>query len=180
MRQEDKRVLYRPQMTSVGRAPTYQVVAVDEYGIEDVWVPGEAPLTLKVDGKEIVTLMTLGTHPAELALGYLRNQRLIEEVEEIASVNVDWDKETAFILTTHGKGIKDIHEKLARLTVTSGCGQGTIFSCTLDKILEMRLPKATVLQSTLYALLKQVPRFDKIYRQAGSVRMVAASAERTR
>ena len=76
-------------MSQAGRAPTHAVTAVDERGrVRDVSVAGELPLTLVVDDREIVTLMTLGTHPEALALGFLRNQRLIERIEEIVSVDV--------------------------------------------------------------------------------------------
>lgn len=157
-------------MSAAGRTPWQQVAAVDHLGISrEVWIPEEVPLTIKIDDDEIVTLMTLGTHPEELALGYLRNQRLIEDIQEIRSVTVDWAKEIATVLTRHGRGITDLKEKLSNLTVTSGCGQGTIFSCTVDKIFELRLPQVTVRQSTIYSLLKEIPKYNRIYKQAGSV-----------
>lgn len=161
---------YRPIMTAAGRSPTQRVMAVDQSGIQrEVWIPGEGPLTIKIDRKEIVTLMTLGTHPEELALGYLRNQRLIENLEEIASVHVDWEKEIASVLTTHGRAIADLEKRLSRVTVTTGCGQGTVFSCTIDHIFESRLPAVTLYQSTIYGLLKAVGKWNPIYKQAGSV-----------
>jgi FdhD protein len=160
----------RPKLSSAGRAPTHEVGATDQSGTKkDVWIPGETPLTIRIDDQEIVTLMTLGTHPEELALGYLRNQRLIEDIEEIASVTVDWEKEMAKIATRHGRGISDLEERLSKITVTSGCGQGTVFSCTIDKIFELKLPQATIRQSTIYRLLKKVAKYNRIYRQAGSV-----------
>ena len=160
----------RPQMTQAGRSPVHRATVVNHLGEQrEIWVPGEAPLTIKIDGQEIVTLMTLGTHPEELALGYLRNQRLVERIEEIAVVAVDWEKEIALLRTTHGQGISDLKEKISKMTVTSGCGQGTIFSCTLDKILEPRLPSLTVYQSHLYGLMKKVSQMDTLYKQAGSV-----------
>ena len=147
---------YRPQMSEAGLSPIHRIVALDQSGSPtNLWIPGEAPLTIKVDKKEIVTLMTLGTHPEELALGYLRNQNLIENIEDIESVKVDWEKEAVNILTKHGKGITDFEKKLSKKTVTSGCGQGTLFSCTIDKIYELRLPGINVRQSAIYALLKK-------------------------
>ena len=122
-----------------------------------------------MDEKEVVTLMTLGTHPELLALGYLRNQRLIESVEDVKSIEVEWDRETAQVTTHQGKGIIDWENKMAKRTVTTGCGQGTIFSCTLDKIYENPLPKAHLRQSDLYALLRNIANFNEIYRQAGAV-----------
>ena len=80
----------RPILSRNGRAPTHPVQAMDEFGnLRDLNVAGELPLTIKVDDREVVTLMTLGTHPEELALGYLRNQRLIENLADIKSVTVD-------------------------------------------------------------------------------------------
>lgn len=161
---------YRPQMTRAGLAPTHPVSAVDEYGeVRELRIAGEFPLTLKVDGREVVTLMTLGTHPEELALGYLRNQRLIEDIRDIRSVQVDWERESVAIETFHGQGIADWQEKLSRRTVTTGCGQGTVFSCTLDKLYDVRLPRVMLSQSAIYALLDAIAAHNEIYRQAGGV-----------
>lgn len=161
---------YRPRMSSAGLSPTHPVIATDEFGeSRDVHIAGESPLTIKVDDRELVTLMTLGTHPEELALGYLRNQRLMECIEDIRSVDVDWDKETVWIKTHTGKGITDWERKLAKRTVTSGCGQGTLFSCTLDKLYDQRLPRIRIRQSLVYALLQEISTFNEIYRRAGAV-----------
>jgi FdhD protein len=113
--------------------------------------------------------MTLGTYPELLALGYLRNQRLIDSVENIESVKVDWDTESVQVVTRSGKGISDWQEKLSNRTVTTGCGQGTIFSCTLDKLYDQRLPQVKVRQSLLYELLATITQFNEIYKQAGAV-----------
>lgn len=161
---------YQPHMTDSGLAPTHAVTAHDEYGTpREMHVAGEFPLTLKVDGNEIVTLMTLGTHPEELALGYLRNQRLIENIEEIRSVSVDWDRDSVLIETVHGNGIVDWEKKRNTRTVTTGCGQGTVFSCTLDKLYDVRLPQVTLNQSLVYQLLRSITDYNEIYRQAGAV-----------
>jgi len=161
---------YRPQMSQAGLAPTHAVRAVDEQGeARDMDIAGEFPLTIKVDDREIVTLMTLGTYPEALTLGYLKNQRLIEDIEEIRSVDVDWDREQVAVATTHGKGIFELEEKLAKRTVTTGCGQGTVFSCTLDKLYDVRLPDITLAQSTIYALLREISAYNEIYKRAGAV-----------
>jgi len=157
-------------MTDSGLAPTHAVTAHDEYGAaREMHVAGEFPLTLKVDGNEIVTLMTLGRHPEELALGYLRNQRLIENIEDIRSVNVDWERDTVAIETVQGNGIVDWEKKRTSRTVTTGCGQGTVFSCTLDKLYDVRLPQVTLHQSLVYELLRSISQFNEVYRQAGAV-----------
>lgn len=167
---EGTQTRYRPTLTSRGLRPTYPVDAIDEYGeTRQLNIAGEFPLTIKVDNREVVTLMTLGTFPEKLTLGYLRNQRLIDDLTEIASVAVDWDRETVDVTTTHGDGIINLKEKIAKRTVTSGCGQGTIFSCTLDKLYDTRLTPIALNQSDIYALLKNVPEHNHVYREAGAV-----------
>ena len=171
-------VLPKIKLSNAGLSPTHSVEALDQYGeTRQVRVAGESPLTLKVDNKEIVTLMTLGTHPELLALGYLRNQRLIENIEDVSSVNVDWEKETAFVTTKAGQGIENLNEKLAKRTVTTGCGQGTLFSCTLDKLYENNLPKVSLKQSTIYTLLRNIAQYNEIYKQAGAVHGCALCEE---
>ncbi len=157
-----------PKMSRRRLAPTFGVTAGDQFGdSRAVRIAGESALTLLVDGRELVTLMTLGTYPEELALGYLRNQRLLENLAEVASVTVDWERERADIVTRGGRGIAQ--ERLAKRTVTTGCGQGTIFSCTLDKLYENRLPDVAVHQSVIYALLREISRRNEIYKAAGAV-----------
>ena len=164
------REMYRPALSDEGLNPTRPVMARDEFDDpRELNIAGEYPLTIKVDDAEVVTLMTLGTYPEKLTLGYLRNQRLIDDINEIAEVRVDWDRETVDVLTSHGDGIVDLHEKIAKRTVTSGCGQGTIFSCTLDKLYDTRLPRVEIYQSTIYALLKTINSYNEIYRAAGAV-----------
>jgi FdhD protein len=161
---------HKPTLSDSGLAPTHAVVAVDQFGEQrDVRVSGESPLTLKVDDREVVTLMTLGTHPELLALGYLRNQRLIENITEIESVNVDWDKESVQVTTRSGDGISNWQEKLSKRTVTTGCGQGTVFSCTLDKLYDKKLPQMQIKQSLIYQLLRSINDYNEIYKQAGAV-----------
>lgn len=166
----DQDLQYRPHMSQAGRAPTYAVKAVDECGrSRDVQVAGELPMTLVVDEREIVTLMTLGTHPEALALGFLRNQRLIEDLEEIVSVEVDWASEWVRITTRGGKGLQDQEAKLSGRTVTTGCGQGTVFAHTLDALYANNLPQVSLNRSTVPALLKEVGRYNEVYRSAGAV-----------
>ena len=159
---------YRPTLTQAGLSPTHPVTVVDEYGApREVFVAGESPLTVYVDDREIVTLMTLGTHPEALALGYLRTQRFVETLEEIRSVEVNWETESAHIHTHNG--VEGWDEKLKRRTVTTGCGQGTVFSCTLDKLYDVRLPAVSLRQSTVYRLLDNIRSENEIYKRAGAV-----------
>ena len=164
-RTQDK---YRPEITHAGLSPTHPVQAVDEFNNRrDVEIPGESPLTLYVDDREIVTLMTIGAHPEALAIGYLRNQRFVERLEQIKSVTVEHRSESVNVTTWDG--IEGWDEKLKKRTVTTGCGQGTVFSCTLDSLYTTQLPNISVQQSTLYRLLKKVSGHNSIYKRAGAV-----------
>ncbi len=158
----------RPQMSDAGLESIHQVSSQNQYGEEKtVHIVGELPLTITVDGSELVTLMTLGTHPEKLALGYLRNQTLFARPEQIKSIMVDWERELAEVRTVDGNGIPNFNA--SKRTVTSGCGQGTILSCALDKLYEHRLPNIQIKQSAIYKVLAQVARHNKAYRTAGSV-----------
>ena len=160
---------YHPILTDAARPATFNVRAVDENGAaRDTAIAGEHPLTLYVDKREILTLMTLGAAPEALAIGYLRNQRLVERIEEIVSVQVDWEVGAVAVQTRHG--LKDLEAKLGKRTKTSGCGQGTVFGDLMEEIDSVRLPeKATLARSTLYALLDRVRLHETIYKQAGAV-----------
>src|SRR4029077_16761581 len=119
------RLMGKPRITSNSRPATYTVDARDENGaIVPTPIAGEHPLTLYVDKKEIVTLMTLGAAPEALAIGFLRNQRLVESIEEIVSVNVDWEVNAVAVSTR--SGLVDLDKKTEKRTATTGCGQGTV------------------------------------------------------
>jgi FdhD protein len=153
-----------------GLEPIHRVQAIDQAGREQiVAIAGESPLTILVDDEELVTLMTLGTHPEELVLGYLRNQGLIEDIEDVVSIKVDWEREAANVITDSREGLKNIKKKLSKRIVTSGCGQGTLFSCSLDKLYDIKLSSFKLRQSTIYALLKELTEYNRIYKEAGSV-----------
>lgn len=161
---------HKPELSDAALSPAYPIEVQNEFGeIIPGTIPGEVPLTLKVDDMEIVTLMTLGTRPEALALGYLRNQRLIEDLGDIRSVKVDWDRETVDITTNGSADIHDWQQKLERRIVTSGCGQGTIFSCTVDKLYGLALESPPLRQSDIYQLIRHVSRLNAVYRVAGAV-----------
>jgi FdhD protein len=160
---------YRPQLTHAGRPLTFEVEAVNERG-ERLPTPiaGEHPLTLFLDNREIVTLMTLGQAPEALTIGYLRNQRLVGSIEEIAAVQVDW--ETDAVAVTTRKGVKGLRERLKKRTVTTGCGQGTVFGDLMEEIDSIELRNDVKLtEETLYGLLDAVRHRETIYKSAGAV-----------
>jgi FdhD protein len=159
----------RPLLTQAARPLTFDIEAINEHG-ESVptAIAGEHPLTLYVDKREIVTLMTLGGAPEALTIGYLRNQRLIGSLDDIATVQVDWDVNAVAVTTRHGRSIDD--SRMGKRTVTTGCGQGTIFGDLMEDIGSIRLPvNTTISQATLYGLLDAVRHHESIYKQAGAV-----------
>ncbi len=165
---------YRPQMSQSQLVATHDVSFTNEFGEQMKGkIPGEMPLTIQLEENEIVTLMTIGSRPEELALGYVRNQRLIDDIRDIKSVNVDWEKSLATIETHSSGQLKDWREKLFKRIVTSGCGQGTIYASTLEELDQIKLAQPQLKQSDLYQLIKEVSQHNAIYRVAGAVHSCA-------
>ena len=161
------------RLTQASAPLMHSIEVRDEFGAErEVAIPAERALTVFVDKRELVTLMTLGAAPELLVLGYLRNQRLVESVAEIDSVTVDWEVEAAAVATRGG--VQRFEEKTAKRVVTTGCGQGTVFGDLMADLDAIRLPPASdprgrVSQATLYGLLDAVRRQESTYKSAGSV-----------
>jgi FdhD protein len=112
--------------------------------------------------------MTLGAAPEALAIGFLRNQRLVESIEEIVAVNVDW--EVSAVAVTTKNGLVDLDKKTEKRTATTGCGQGTVFGDLMEDIESIRLSDGMrVEEETLFELLNAVRTHESIYKQAGAV-----------
>jgi len=161
-----------PLLTRAGCALTREIEVLDEYGERrTIHIPDERPLTLYVDKRELVTLMTLGAEPELLALGYLRNQRLVNGVDEVLSITADWDVNAVAVRTR--AGIEDFERKTASRVVTTGCGQGTVFGAMIDGLQSVQLPdaqSARISQSGLRDVLEVMrQQSDSIHRKAGSV-----------
>jgi FdhD protein len=160
-----------PRLTQARGELLREIRIVDEYGARRaILIPSERPLTVFVDKRELVTLMTLGALPELLVLGYLRNQRLIEQLEQVESITVDWDVSAAAVRTRGG--LVDLERRTARRVVTTGCGQGTVYGDMMAQIDQLTLPDAAVArirQSTLHRMLETMRQQDSIHRRAGSV-----------
>jgi FdhD protein len=162
-----------PHLTQAQAELTRQIDVVNEHGVrEQIAIPAERALTVYVDKREIVTLMTLGAHPELLVLGYLRNQRLVNHVTEVASITVDWEAGedgagVAAVKTHHG--ITDIQTRTEKRVVTTGCGQGSVFGDLMGEIDSLVLPDAHISQARLYGLLNAIRVQESTYKSAGSV-----------
>ena len=162
-----------PHLTAASAALTQKVSVRDEFGVtRHISIPAERELTVFVDKRELVTLMTLGAAPELLVLGYLCNQRLVESVADIHSITVDWDVHAAAVKTR--AGIERFDEKTAKRVVTTGCGQGTVFGDMMSDLASITLPAADepaarLSQSTLYGLLNAMRLQESTYKSAGSV-----------
>jgi FdhD protein len=157
-----------PLLTEASAPLTRAVESINEHGErEPVSIPAERALTVYVDKRELVTLMTLGARPEWLVLGYLRNQRLVGGIDEIESVTVDWDVGSAAVKTR--SGIDHIEERTAKRVVTTGCGQGSVFGSLMDELDAIRLPEASITQAQLYGILNAIRLQESTYKSAGSV-----------
>ncbi|BCV26286.1 formate dehydrogenase accessory sulfurtransferase FdhD [Shewanella algae] len=160
----------KPQLikTSTQVPLTIAVTAVDENGqLQEKYVACERPLTVYLNWRPIVTLMTLGARAEALALGYLKNQGFINDVSQLESVIVDWDVASAAVITR--EQTENLDAKLADKTVTTGCGQGTVFGGFMEGLDDIVLPQPKLKQSMLYSLLKNISEYNQTYKNAGAV-----------
>ncbi len=155
---------------SGARAPlTSSIEALNEFGEPvSLAIPAERALTVYVDKRELVTLMTLGAQPELLVLGFLRNQRLVASADEIESITVDWEVGAAAVKTRHG--ITHLHERTSTKVVTTGCGQGSMFGDLMGGVGNIVLPvEATLQQHELVGIVNTIRLADSTYKAAGSV-----------
>lgn len=155
---------------------TKRVQGLDQDGqTVEVAVTVERPLTLFLNGQEIVTAMTIGDFPEYLAVGYLLNQNMLKEDDEIAAVEYDAEIETVVVRTERRT---DYEEKLKKKTQTSGCAQGTVFGDLMERFETIRLsPSARIHTSWLFALLKKINTAPSLYLEAGAIHGCALCQE---
>jgi FdhD protein len=162
-----------PHLTQARMPLTRQVTVINEHGVQEhMSIPAERALTVYVDKREIVTLMTLGAEPELLVLGYLRNQRLVQHAHDVESITVDWEagENGAGVAAVKTRaGIADIQARTARRVVTTGCGQGSVFGDLMDELDGIALPDAHLTQTRLYVLLNAIRLQESTYKSAGSV-----------
>jgi FdhD protein len=157
-----------PYLTQARVPLTHPLQVVNEFGDQvEIAIPSERALTVYVDKREIVTLMTLGAQPEWLVLGFLLNQRLVKSARDVESITVDWEVGAAAVKTR--SGVIDIQKKTAKRTVTTGCGQGSMFGDLMDAVEHIELPAATITQGQLYGMVNAIRLQQSTYKAAGSV-----------
>jgi FdhD protein len=169
----DQAVKPQIQMSHASVPLVHEVEIIDEAGRrKQAHIPGERPLTIYLDKREVVTLMTLGGAPEALVLGYLRNQRLVESPDDIESIQVDWETDSAAVKTR--RSTVDIDALTSKRVVTTGCGQGTMFGGLIEEMSGIQLRDGLKLsQEAIVALLESVRTQDTIYKKSGSVHACA-------
>jgi FdhD protein len=147
---------------------TRTVSGIDQEGRRvETAVVVERPLTLFLNGREVVTMMTIGDHPDYLAVGYLLNQNMLAPDDRIIAIDYDEELDTVVVRTDRET---DFEDKLRKKTLTSGCAQGTVFGDLMEKFDEVRLDPAAILRTSwLYALTRKINTVPSLYLAAGAI-----------
>ena len=159
---------HRPQLSDSGVHSLHTTTVLDEYGKQrELSLTGERPLTIYLDNREIVTLMTMGSQPELLTLGYLRNQGLVQTIDNIIGIQVDWEVEAVAVTTRQSN--PDLEKILSKRTVTSGCGQGTMFGNVMASLDNLGVQCPQFSPESIYQVLDGLAEYNKMYKQAGAV-----------
>ena len=146
---------------------TASVTGINHFGeISEIPVVTERPLTIYLNSQEIVTAMTIGDYPSLLALGYLKNQGMIKQTDQITSIDVDEDLDVVVVRT---KRETNYEEKLSRKIRTSGCAVGTIYGDIMDGLQDIELPSSKMKISHLYDLSRKINLIPSLYLEAGAI-----------
>ena len=146
---------------------TALVTGIDQFGeISEIPVVTERPLTIYLNSQEIVTAMTIGDYPSLLALGYLKNQGMIKQTDQITSIEVDEDLDVVVVRT---KRETNYEEKLSRKIRTSGCAVGTIYGDIMEGLQDSELPSSKMKLSHLYDLSRKINLIPSLYLEAGAI-----------
>ncbi|MFZ5965256.1 formate dehydrogenase accessory sulfurtransferase FdhD [Thalassococcus sp. BH17M4-6] len=146
---------------------TRSVTGRDQTGAEvEISVVEERPLTIFLNSQEIVTAMTIGDYPEYLALGFLRNQGMLQDGDEVTGVEYDEDLEVVVVRTASQTTYE---EKVKKKTRTSGCAVGTVFGDMMEGLDQVRLPATELRTSWLYALAARINTTPSLYLEAGAI-----------
>ena len=143
------------------------VTGIDHLGkINEINVIEERPLSIYLNSQEIVTAMTIGDHPKYLALGFLKNQKLIKEYEKITGIDFDDETRTVVVRTENESNYE---QKIKKKIRTSGCAVGTVFGDMMESVEEIILPESKIKISWLYDLAKEISQINSLYLEVGAI-----------
>ena len=143
------------------------VTGMDHLGkINEINVIEERPLSIYLNSQEIVTAMTIGDHPKYLALGFLKNQKLIKEDEKITGIDFDDETRTVVVRTENESNYE---QKIKKKIRTSGCAVGTVFGDMMESVEEIILPESKIKISWLYDLAKEISQINSLYLEVGAI-----------
>ena len=143
------------------------VTGKDHLGqINEINVIEERPLSIFLNSQEIVTAMTIGDHPKYLALGFLKNQKLIKEDEKITGIDFDDETRTVVVRTENESNYE---QKIKKKIRTSGCAVGTVFGDMMESVEEIKLPESKIKISWLYDLAKEISQINSLYLEVGAI-----------
>ena len=143
------------------------VTGKDHLGqINEINVIEERPLSIYLNSQEIVTAMTIGDHPKYLALGFLKNQKLIKEDEKITGIDFDDETRTVVVRTENESNYE---QKIKKKIRTSGCAVGTVFGDMMESVEEIILPESKIKISWLYDLAKEISQINSLYLEVGAI-----------
>ena len=143
------------------------VTGKDHLGqINEINVIEERPLSIYLNSQEIVTAMTIGDHPKYLALGFLKNQKLIKEYEKITGIDFDDETRTVVVRTENESNYE---QKIKKKIRTSGCAVGTVFGDMMESVEEIILPESKIKISWLYDLAKEISQINSLYLEVGAI-----------
>ncbi len=160
-----KTYLIQPEPTNPMLTERVQGIDQDNTNI-DTLVPVERPFTLFLNSQEIVTVMTIGDFPEDLALGFLLNQNMLIRDDIITGIEYEPDVDVVIVRT---KRKTNYEEKIAKKTRTSGCAQGTAFGDVMESFETAILPETTIKTSWLYSLSKSINGTPSLYLSAGAI-----------
>ena len=150
-----------------GEDLTQEVAGVDQLGNRtDISVIEERPLTIFLNNQEIVTAMTIGDYPEYLALGFLRNQKMLSNKDKVDAIDFDAELNSIVIRTKRKTNYED---KLKKKTQTSGCAVGTVFGDIMDGVDDLKISAISTKVSHLYSLSSKINRTPSLYLKAGAI-----------
>lgn len=155
-------------------SPTTELTVTNHLGDkQSIFLVREQPLTIYLNRQEIVTVMTMGSEPVHLVAGFLLNQQLVANADDIRSIHIDWTVNAAAV---YADNTQHIQQQTEKRVVTSGCGQGTMFNAVMESATQQQANLAAIAPLSteqIYALLAQLSSENAVYKQAGGVHSCA-------